>query len=738
MRIEHSNLSRPGGLAAAALLALAVVTTTATAAPLQGTLRLRPVTPSDVKDYALPTGTQTSAGLTTIGVGQPAYLEAQISLAIPVSDIVSVDWVLTNKPPGSTAALVTSPLGANVPVYSPADRLVAQVAGRRLLRPDLTGSYTVVATIVTASNGTTNLTQTITAGTYAGANTCSFCHSGGVGAPDKYSGWTNTLHSKMLTSAIDGLKSDHYSKNCISCHTVGYDVNTNAVSGGFDDVAAQLGWTFPTVLTNGNWAAMPEALKNLSNIQCENCHGPGSEHFYSDGILGNTNRISVTFNEGDCGQCHDSKNNHKNNAEWANSKHAITTTDPSGRESCVGCHTGSGFARRAAGATTLPTDYNAITCSGCHDPHDATKPHQIRMAGPVTLMDTTTTITNAGAGALCMNCHLSRRNAIDYVETASPSSHFGPHEGPQADMLAGANAITYGKTIPSSAHSAVVEDSCVHCHMQSVAATEPGFLHAGGHTFNVSWDTGTNKVELVGACKECHGPISTFNFARDDYDGDGIIEGVQTEVQHLMDKLAFLLPPVGVPKSELAIDSTWTRPQLRAGYNYQFVNADGSKGVHNAAYAVGILKASISDLSGDANNDGIADWWQTQYFGSINDPNAAPNASPAGDGIPNWLKASLRLDPNIPGVKVPDGMVWAQGNTLVNPPGMTNMIHIYTAAEVAFNTEQGKRYQLQSISSLDGTWQNVGDPIEGTGTAFSYVTPTRLNVQQFYRVVTLP
>ena len=46
----------------------------------------------------------------------------------------------------------------------------------------------------------------------------------------------------MFTDGINGVASDHYGKNCISCHTVGYDTNTNAVNGGFDDVAALLGW----------------------------------------------------------------------------------------------------------------------------------------------------------------------------------------------------------------------------------------------------------------------------------------------------------------------------------------------------------------------------------------------------------------------------------------------------------------------------------------------------------------
>ena len=56
---------------------------------------------------------------------------------------------------------------------------------------------------------------------------------------------------------------------------------------------------------------------------------------------------------------------------------------------------------------------------------------------------------------------------------------------------------------------------------------------------------------------------------------------------------------------------------------------------------------------------------------------------PAGDGVPNWLKFTLGLDPHVAGVVVPDGVVWANGNVI---GGGTNTIHIYTAAEVAFDT----------------------------------------------------
>jgi hypothetical protein len=407
----------------------------------------------------------------------------------------------------------------------------------------------------------------------------------------------------------------------------------------------------------------------------------------------------------------------------------------------VRCHSAYGFVDFAAG---LPqnqhrTAYEAITCAACHDPHgDANNPHLLRKFGDVTLMDGVTTISNAGKGALCVNCHMSRQNAATYVETAAASSHFGPHYGPQADMLAGVNAVTYGKDIPSSAHRDVVEDSCVACHLQAVAASHPAFGKAGGHTFRPGWDGGTpddasDDIHLTASCVQCHGNIDTFNLKRADYDGNGVVEGVQTEVKSLLDRLGRLLPPLGSPT--VAITSGFTRQQLRAAFNHEFVEADGSYGVHNVSYAVGLLKASVADLTGDANEDGLPDAWQIQYFGSANHPNAAPNASPAGDGIPNWLKYALGLNPTVSGMVLPDGVVWANAG---QTGGGTNVIQIYTAAEVAFDTEVGKAYQLQAISTLGGGWQNVGTPVAGTGGSYSFVTPTRHNAQQFFRVVSNP
>jgi len=440
-----------------------------------------------------------------------------------------------------------------------------------------------------------------------GITTCAECHNTGPAA-QMAKPWETTLHSQIFTSGING-GSGTTGASCLPCHTVGYDLNNSANDGGFRYLMQQLNWTFPTTLQAGNWNKVPVALQNVANIQCENCHGPGSAHA---GSGGDTSTIALPQNTGQCNQCHDDPTHHFKGTAWENSMHAVTTTDPAGNATCVGCHTGTGFIQRMEGISpATDTSYHAIDCAACHEPHGNTQTgttHQIRNMISVTLGDgTKVPLTGndsrgypvtAGEGILCMQCHQARVNASTYVNSTAGSAHYGPHEGPQADMLMGTNGYTYGQSIPTSAHQFVVPNSCVTCHMQEVATTDPGFLHVGDHTFTPSYTPpGGQKEMLVAACQTCHGPdVTTFDFPLFDYNGDGVIQGVQTEVQSLLDKLSTMLPPNNSVKTSLSIDSTWNQHQLQAAYNWQFVNNDGSRGIHNTAYAVGLLKASIEDL----------------------------------------------------------------------------------------------------------------------------------------------
>ena len=773
MKNKRSYWKMSAGLAGAALALLCSLSSVqAAAAPaINGYLTLRPLTPTEIKTYGLTNpAAQFSAGLTTVGIGEPVYLEALVNVSSTLV-VTNATWTVTSRPAGSTVTntAFTSPLGTNLPVYKSADQKTYKVGARAMFRPDVVGFYTIGVKLDTAGSGSTNLSITVVGANYLGITACAACHSGSFsGVPSIYPSYTNTAHASFFARAIDGVESSHYGKNCISCHVVGYDTNSFAVNGGFDDMAATLGWTFPTVLTNGNWANMPEQLKDLANIQCENCHGPGSQHMYSQSTVGNTNAITVTLAAADCGQCHDSLTGHSHNAEWNISLHANATRSPSGtgRQFCVRCHTAGGFIAwaNAGGQTnqnahpltqnyTPNTDYEAITCQACHDPHDASNGHQLRMGYNITLSDGTV-VTNAGSGGFCMQCHNSRNGSVTNQMALYPLNQtnwpagvgFGTHDSPQGDMLEGANAVTYGKVIPSSPHANVVSNTCAGCHMQAVASTDPAFLKAGAHTFKMSYTNSLGAVTpLTTVCAQCHGKLTTFDFPVADYNGDGRIDGVQTEVQSLMNKLSTLMP-AGTWRADgnYVADGLVKSPKtftnmpakfLNAAYNYQFVNMDGSLGVHNAAFAVGLLKASIADLSGDANNDGLPDAWQTQYFGSnfATNPAAAYNATNS-TGMPNWLVASLGISP-FGAFKVSgnSGVVYFNGSSIVN--GATNTIAIYTAAEIAFNTQSGVNYQIQGVSSLSGGWQNIGTNIVGNGSSVSYVTPTRGNVQMFYRVV---
>ena len=768
--------------AAAALAFLGSLSAIQAAPPaLNGTLTLRPLTATEIAEYGI-TGTnaQRSAGLTTIGLGEPAFLDALVNISIAPSTITNVTWTITSQPSGSAAVLLPSPLGTNVSVYNPADQVIYQVAGRQLLRPDVVGPYTVNALIQTSGSGSTNVSITFVGATYLGLQTCAACHSGQFSeAPDIYQTYTNTPHASFFTMAINGLESSHYNASCIQCHTVGYDTNSFAVNGGFDDVALEYNWKFPATLNTNNWASMPSAVQNLANIQCENCHGPGSQHLFSQGVVGNTNAISVNYDAGDCSQCHDDLNNHYYSAEWNNSLHAVSARETS--PACVRCHTGPGFIGWATAGgmaaqnlyptnvisanafstnilTTPPnTTYAAVDCQACHNPHDASNPHELRMNYNVVLSDGTA-VTNAGAGGLCMECHNSRNGSVTTMMADYPLNQpnwaggvgFGPHDSPQGDMLEGVNGWTYGQVMPSSPHANVVSNTCVGCHMQSIASTDPAFTLAGGHTTKMSYvNSQGTEVDVTYVCTQCHGNISTFNFPVADYDGDGVIEGVQTEIQHLLDKLSTLLPPAGyqanpanyIPDGLVkTINYRWgavnmPAKYLEAGYNYQFVANDGSLGVHNLAYTVALLKASIANLTGVSSTGGLPDAWVLQYFGSLTNAAAAPDAVNNVAGVPNWMMYALGLAPNA-ALAVTNGVIYFNGNNIVN--GATNSIAIYTAAEIAFDTQVGTTYTIQGIDQLTGSWQNISTNIPGTGGTISYVTPTRQDTQMFFRVVHTP
>jgi hypothetical protein len=122
----------------------------------------------------------------------------------------------------------------------------------------------------------------------------------------------------------------------------------------------------------------------------------------------------------------------------------------------------------------------------------------------------------------------------------------------------------------------------------------------------------------VEACAPCHGStfgsfdnVGFFMNKTGDFDNDGSVEGLQTEVQGMVVKImqtlitqiptatkststGYYLPTgfFGFPNTS----NTWTRNQLSAYWNAYSVYLDRSGGIHNPKYIVSALRGSMSAL----------------------------------------------------------------------------------------------------------------------------------------------
>ncbi len=550
-----------------------------------------PVSPYMIEHGEIDTNIYKSeyTGLKVVGLGELVYL-------ISKDQAASYGWSITSAPAGSAAAL---------------DNIDLQMT---TFRPDVIGDYTIKLEV-----GSTSDEIIIVVSNFIGmtAGNCGLCHS------TQKSEMETTGHTTIFIRALEGTLSGHYSASCVKCHTVGYNAEPEAVNNGFDDVATTLGWTLPTPLTAGNWDALDASLKNLSNVQCESCHGPASQHLASF----SKTKMDVTLESGMCAKCHDDGHYHRRPLMWSKSAHSMSNLNTGAtRSGCNDCHSGSRFVElidKTPGIQYNAANTGAIGCAVCHDPHDShdnhdpmlnsagqedVQKHHLRSIEDVTLTNGEV-VTLGGTGKLCMNCHKSRREAESYVASANVSSHFGPHYSTQTDMIMGTNAITFGRYLPSSTHKDVLPDFCVTCHMAETPGGRSGFGtygrdEIGDHTFKMHWagDDGVlftdDDAYNIGICQDCHGDsFDTFDEfpSRADHDGDGTVETAREEIHGLLHDVEMLLPPVG--EATINYSLPFSPIQRRALFNYAFVEEDHSFGMHNFQYAINLLKVTIEALN---------------------------------------------------------------------------------------------------------------------------------------------
>jgi hypothetical protein len=290
------------------------------------------------------------------------------------------------------------------------------------------------------------------------------------------------------------------------------------------------------------------------------------------------------------------------------------------------------------------------TCVTCHDPHaigtttgintNAT----VRISGDTPPLIAGFTATFVGRGAICMTCHNSRRGLRNdgtfpgFYGTSEAAR--APHGSAQTDVLMGQNA--YLVPVGNRGDHSWVEDTCVDCHMEETPPPDALSYNQGGtnHTFYASpyscegchgegFDAEglqnlvqANLDELQGQIEEALFDLIAAQIAAGnsiDFDGDAVPEIVATadiaeivfgeshgrqsiEVTFTDDTTlgpfrmndVDVLNAVPVKIGELY---DFADPNLiKAGWNWNLINNDGSKGVHHPSFVLDILAASSDAL----------------------------------------------------------------------------------------------------------------------------------------------
>lgn len=299
----------------------------------------------------------------------------------------------------------------------------------------------------------------------------------------------------------------------------------------------------------------------------------------------------VTPAASNCFDCHSDQETYLIAAgfAWENSMHASgRVVARSSSASCAPCHSTDGFIAFTNGDEVVGVDDpTVIHCFACHQPHSNSN-FGLRVDDPTALKDGT--VYDIGAGNLCANCHQSRRNVNDYVfDGVTLSRYFGPHHGPQTDMLFASNGYEYAaySYTEKPYHRTLTENGCVDCHFDN-----SNTYAVGGHSFNMKFTDEEEGSEILNmkACTGCHEDLTDYDFNM-----------VQTDVDNMANELNALLQAAGLMDATGHAMSGVTTSADSAGavYNYLMVHEDRSLGVHNSDYAKGLLDSSIKFIKGE-------------------------------------------------------------------------------------------------------------------------------------------
>ncbi len=345
------------------------------------------------------------------------------------------------------------------------------------------------------------------------------------------------------------------------------------------------------------------AVLALFFIGCEGAEGPAGADG-ADGIAGVDGTDGADGNV-TCLVCHSDENLALKQHEFAASQHSIGDIAVSyagargGTRGCYPRHSHEQFVAFTEGLPfeniENPSPWKCSTCHGLHQTFEA-EDYALRTTDATAIWDGGDFLLKGnnymaieGNSNLCANCHQSRRAEPNITDPGATfnitSTHYGPHHGAQANVLAGVGFAEIPGSIayPAAGSDPHIAASCTGCH-----------IYEGDHSFNPSVD----------ACNVCHA-TADFNYG-----------GVQTDTQDDLDELRDLLVAGGVIEEgheeiyeinqdtgliELVVTVEGYHPVVgehamvlaQAFFNWVGLAEDRSLGAHNPKYYNALIKNSI-------------------------------------------------------------------------------------------------------------------------------------------------
>ncbi len=373
--------------------------------------------------------------------------------------------------------------------------------------------------------------------------------------------------------------------NCAGCHTTGLDVAT------------------------GRWKE--------DGVQCETCHGPGDEHASiarragrrpnAEELVRIRQSIATGTDPQLCGQCHgrgqavdslhafsvayvpgqtdlldsfvlvdpndpalwwptgQARGSNMQFNEWLESGHArgLATLRENGEydEGCLTCHSADQAYRQriiaaheagdrrgdAPDPLTLNEAQSGVACLSCHNPHSENPTDFNLIDEPY---------------ALCVSCHKS---------VSSDNLHH-----PVQEMYEGITIIPGIRGRPTSHFTQEGGPTCITCHMARVPVES--FTLASHSMRPVMPGAAIDVEDLTDSCIVCHEEHVTAELMQK------LIDDVQLDTQARIEAARRALTDA---------DPSWVKLAL------DFVEGDGSRGIHNYAYTDALLDAVEAELGND-------------------------------------------------------------------------------------------------------------------------------------------